>query len=229
MPTQPEIATDPFPRDTQSPHLWEIKRPELRAPVFHGFKDFHALSEALNRPTQTALDRRPVEPRSDEPDDDMSALLLEPTPDPRVLDWACVEHLDDEQEPGYNLRLLVLPPGGHRVELWATAMVPAEEGQVRELLAELGEQQAVEWAGVLPEPSEVADLIGHASGTIAEQALKAAGLPADQLVDAYLPARNAALSSITTLLEHAAEQGWTAAWIIEAWEEYCNDVDPGLY
>jgi hypothetical protein len=208
-------------------HLWEIARPKLRAPIVRGFHDIHALSAALNRPTQAALDALPPEPRPDgEFDEDAPLALTEPTPDPRVLDWACHEHLDEEHLPSYSIKLLVVPPGEFQVELWFAPMAPPDEDQVRELLSELGDQHGVEWAGTLPEPCEVAEQIDHAIGTIAEQALAVTGLPTDQLVDAYRPARDAALAGITTLLEYAARQGWTASRIVEAWELYCNDVEP---
>ena len=226
MPDQSETAADPAPREGRRPHLWETVRPMLLAPHSHRFRDIRALFAALNRPIHP-LDALLPATRSDgAPDEDAPVVLSEQTPDPRVLDWACSVHCDDENIPSYELKLLVVPPGENQVEKWVARMYPNEEDQVRELLDELADQHAVEWNGTLPEPYEVAELINHAASTIVNKALGATGLPAEQLVDACVPARSAALAGIAAVLEHAAAQQWTAARILEAWELYRSDVEP---
>jgi len=193
----------------------------------HGFRDIHVLFAELNRPTQPPLNAPLPEPQPNgEPEDiDIAQLAQEQAPDPRVLDWSCTEFTNPDGH-GFNLNLLVVPPGEHQVELWFAPMTAEDEGQVRELLAELGDHNAIAWAGTLPDPVEVAEVIDRAAHTIADKALAATGLPVGQLTDAYQPALTAARSNIITLLEHAAEQGWTASRTVEAWELYCHDVDP---
>lgn len=212
--------------------LWETGRPHLTARYSQAFDDIHALFAAIGRPTQPPH-TPPAEAVTGLTGEPPAIDLTPPGPDPRVLDWQCHQLHEDDTEPIAGLRLLVLPPGDPEPTIWHADMTREDEATVREILAELAEHHTAEWFGTLPDPSEVAQEIDRVARDFTEIALATVsdttGLRQKLLIDSYTPIRSTALSTVTSLLDHAAKRGWTASQMIEAWQQHCNDVDPVQY
>lgn len=220
-------------------NLWDLGRTVVPTPTTREFTDFRTLFDELDQPYQEALNALLPPPTPD--DEPVSHVHYEPprvvdVAAPQVVGWTCERY--PSLVPGVDsttalFTLLVLPAGESQAERWRAKLNHADEIEVRDRLRELGEQHAAEWSDTTPDSSDAGELINRTVGDVAESTLAAVsdalaerGTDTGLLTDAYQPVRNAALAAVTKMIKRAAEQGWTATQLAEAWDAYCNDADP---